>query len=367
MSRPLPILQPTDLSPEGGGASAVGGEGGLSQPGPTGAGKDAPLPLEAHAETNALVPEEAREKLAVLRQELASVVPEEAREKLAVLRQELASVVPEEAREKLGILRHTLASLVPDGVLVAFSGGMDSAFLLWAAAGAGPPEGGRVVALTTISESTPERDKGDALAFAEPLAVEHVWRESRELSSPAYARNDLERCYHCKTELFRIAGEVAEELGLRWLLYGYNASDRFDFRPGHRAAEKAGVLTPLAGAGLTKGEIRFLMEEEGLPLSGKPASPCLSSRVMTGVAITPQRLKDVEAMEKMLRDAGITTLRVRVCRDADARPFLRVEVGPEEMDKVLLCREALHREGIRRGYRWVTLDLGGYRTGGGVS
>jgi pyridinium-3,5-biscarboxylic acid mononucleotide sulfurtransferase len=329
MSRTLPILQPTALSPEGGGASAVGGEGGLSQPGPTGAGKGAPVPLEAHAEPNA--------------------------------------VLPEEAREKLGILRQTLASLVPDGVLVAFSGGMDSAFLLWAAAGAGPPEGGRVVALTTTSESTPERDKEDALAFAEPLGVEHVWRESRELSSPEYARNDLERCYHCKTELFRIAGEVAEELGLRWLLYGYNASDRFDFRPGHRAAEKAGALTPLAGAGLTKGEIRFLMEDEGLPLSGKPASPCLSSRVMTGVGITPQRLRDVEEMEEMLRAEGVSTLRARVCRDADERFFLRLEVSPEEMEKVLAFGETLHREGTRRGYRWVTLDLGGYRTGGGVS
>jgi pyridinium-3,5-biscarboxylic acid mononucleotide sulfurtransferase len=270
-------------------------------------------------------------------------------------------------REKAEALQALLAPLVREGVLVAFSGGLDSAFLLWAAAGAGAREGGRVVALTTTSGSTPERDKEDALAFAEPLAVEHVWRESRELSSPDYARNDLERCYHCKTELFRIAGEVAGEMGLRWLLYGYNASDRFDVRPGHRAAEQAGALTPLADAGLTKEEIRFLMEEAGLPLSGKPASPCLSSRVMTGVEITPQRLRDVQEMEELLRKAGVATLRVRVCRDSDDRFFLRVEVGPEEMEKVLRSREALHREGIRRGYRWVTLDLGGYRMGGGVS
>lgn len=274
---------------------------------------------------------------------------------------------PDVAHAKMDALRRRLAPLVREGVLVAFSGGLDSAFLLWAAGQVGEGEGGRVVALTTTSESTPSRDKEDALAFTRSLGVEHIWRESRELSIPEYARNDLERCYHCKIELFRIAGEVAEEVGLRWLLYGYNASDRHDFRPGHRAAEQAGALTPLADAGLTKPEIRFLMEEAGLPLSGKPASPCLSSRVMTGIEITPRRLRDVEEMEGILRDAGVSTLRVRVCRDDAGRFFLRVEVAPEEMERVLGCGESLHREGTRRGYRWVTLDLGGYRTGGGVS
>lgn len=278
------------------------------------------------------------------------------------------SLDPGVANSKLVALRCALAPLVREGVLVAFSGGLDSAFLLWAAGQAArQEEGGRMVALTTTSESTPSRDKEDAQTFARSLGVEHVWRESREMSLPDYARNDPERCYHCKTELFRIAREVAAEKELRWLLYGYNASDRHDVRPGHRAAEQAGALTPLAEAGLTKPEIRFLMEQAGLPLSGKPASPCLSSRVMTGVEITPQRLRDVEEMEEILRAAGISTLRVRVCRDADDRSFLRIEVAPEEMEKVLGCGQALHREGTRRGYRWVTLDLGGYRTGGGTS
>jgi uncharacterized protein len=109
------------------------------------------------------------------------------------------------------------------------------------------------------------------------------------------------------------------------------------------------------------------MREAGLPLSGKPASPCLSSRIMTGIEITPERLKDVEELEMILRRTGVSTLRVRVCREVDQSFFLRVEVPPEEMEKVLRCREELQREGTRRGYRWVTLDLGGYRTGGGVS
>ena len=180
-------------------------------------------------------------------------------------------------------------------------------------------------------------------------------------------RNDPERCFHCKTELFRIAGAVSSQEGLRWLLYGYNASDHGDHRPGHRAAEEAGVLSPLSEVGLNKGEIRFLMEEAGLPLSRKAASPCLSSRIMTGVEITPERLRHVEEMESILREAGVETLRVRVCRNDDATLFLRVEVAPEEMELVLDCRAELQDAGTTRGYRWVTLDLGGYRTGGGVS
>jgi uncharacterized protein len=223
------------------------------------------------------------------------------------------------------------------------------------------------VALTTTSPSTPARDKEDARQFGELVRAEHLWLESREMFDPKYARNDRERCYHCKTELFRIAEEVAREQDLRWLLYGYNASDRGDDRPGQRAAQEVGVLTPLAQVGLTKPEIRFLMGEAGLPLSGKPASPCLSSRIMTGIEITPERLRDVEELEEILRKEGVSTLRVRVCRDEAGSFFLRVEVPPQEMERVLGCREELQRLGSDKGYRWVTLDLGGYRMGGGVS
>lgn len=271
------------------------------------------------------------------------------------------------AGEKLAALEEALSHKIPDGVLVAFSGGVDSAFLLWAAEGVRKRSGGRVLALTTTSPSTPEGDKEDAATFSRTLGVEHVWKESDEVSLPEYVRNDRDRCYHCKTELFRIAGEVAADQGIRWILYGYNASDTRDDRPGHRAAMEAGALTPLADASLEKQEIRYLMQRAGLPLSGKPASPCLSSRVMTGIEITPARLRDVEELEHILRDAGISTLRVRICEDDRGSLFLRVEVLPEEMPSVLACREELHKEGARRGYRWVTLDLGGYRTGGGVS
>ncbi len=271
------------------------------------------------------------------------------------------------AEEKFSALKRSLSDKVTDGALVAFSGGMDSAFLLWAASEVSAQVGGRVVALTTTSPSTPSRDRKDALEFTERLEIQHVWEESLEMELQAYSLNDRERCYHCKTELFRIAGLTQAKSGLRWVLYGYNASDRGDDRPGHRAALEAGALTPLADADLSKAEIDFLMKENGLPLSGKPASPCLSSRVMTGIEITPERLADVEGLEEILRSAGANTVRVRVCREEDASFFLRVEASPEDMNVVLSCREELQAEGVRRGYRWVTLDLGGYRTGGGVS
>ena len=271
------------------------------------------------------------------------------------------------AERKQVLLSDLLAPLVAEGALVAFSGGMDSAFLLWAASRLQGDGLGRVMALTTTSPSLPARDRVDAEDFSRLLKVEHRWEESRETLIPDYARNDRERCYHCKTELFRIAREVADECGLSWVLYGYNASDHADDRPGHKAALEAEASTPLSDAGLTKPEIRYLMEKAGLPLSTKPASPCLSSRIMTGIEITPHRLRDVDEMEGILRRGGVSSMRVRICRDEGGAFFLRVESPPEEMQKVLACREALHEEGTSRGYRWVTLDLGGYRTGGGVS
>lgn len=269
------------------------------------------------------------------------------------------------AEEKLASLLAALRAYLAEGAVVAFSGGVDSAFLLWAAAQAREP-GSRLVALTTVSASTPEPDLEDARAFAAHLGVDLLCVESRELDRAEYRRNDAERCYHCKTDLFEIAGRVAAERGLGWILYGYTASDRGDVRPGHRAAAEAGVQSPLADAGLGKPEIRELMREHAPALADKPSSPCLSSRIMTGVAVDPGRLGDVAALEAILRDAGIRVCRARIC-EADDALFVRIEVDPAEMDKVLACRAALEREGRARGYRWVTLDLGGYRTGGGTA
>jgi uncharacterized protein len=267
-------------------------------------------------------------------------------------------------RPKLERLLAALERLVPDGLIVAFSGGVDSAFLLWAAQQARHRVGGRVLALTTVSESLSTVDQEDAVQFADDLQVEHVVEHGSETSLPEYVRNDETRCYHCKSELFETAGRIGEHRGLRWIAYGYTVSDRGDFRPGHRAAIERGVLSPLADAKLTKADIRTLMRMHGLDLSEKAGSPCLSSRVMTGLEITPQRLHDVEAIEAILRNGGLGVFRVRVCGEAK-QCFLRVEVEPEGMSKVLTLREELVREGNARGYRWVTLDLAGYRTGGG--
>jgi uncharacterized protein len=265
--------------------------------------------------------------------------------------------------DKHAALRQNLRERLAGGLVVAFSGGVDSAFLLWAAERERRANGGQLIALTTVSASLAGAEKADAEKFAQDLGVRHLWRESGEISNPAYLVNDANRCYHCKTELFRLARETAQELNYQWLAYGYNASDRSDYRPGHRAAQENEILAPLDEAGLTKEDIRQLMRENGLELADKPASPCLSSRLMTGVAITPRKLEEIEELEKLLRDGGLRVFRARAHEDGPNK-FLRVEVALNELDAFLKLREQFVAAGQLRGYRWVTLDLAGYRTGG---
>ena len=272
--------------------------------------------------------------------------------------------VPHEVLGKFETLRARLGELLSEGLIIAFSGGVDSAFLLWAAEHVRREKGGRLLALTAVSDSMAKVERDDALRFAHDLGVEHSWEESLELSQPQYAVNDGERCYYCKSELFRIGHDVAEKRGYRWLAYGYNASDRGDTRPGHRAALENEVVAPLSESELSKNEIRILMRAHGLPLSEKAASPCLSSRLMTGVAVTPQKLRDVEEMERVLRAGGVEVFRVRL-HEEGTRKFLRIEVASDEMSRALNVREQLVSEGRARGYHWITLDLAGYRTGGG--
>ncbi len=256
-------------------------------------------------------------------------------------------------------LRARLAPLVSRGMLVAFSGGVDSALLLHAARSAG----GRVTALTTVSASMPLNDLLDARAFCRRLGVPHLERTTHELQNPLYVANSGDRCYHCKHELFDLAREVADAEGLAHVLYGYTASDYGDDRPGHRAAVEHGVLFPLADAGLRKRDIRALMEHFNLPLADKPSSPCLASRIGRGVTVTKEHLRAVAALEDILRAAGLKVFRVRV-NGSEEQNFIRVECSPEEMGRVLGVSARLEAEGRRRGYRWVTLDLGGYRMGG---
>jgi uncharacterized protein len=272
----------------------------------------------------------------------------------------------ESVERKFSALRSLLKGYLKEGAVIAFSGGVDSAFLLWASERVRKECGGSLVALTALSPSLSKVDREDAVHFARNLGVDHVLEESGEVSSPEYRRNDRNRCYYCKTELFRIARDIAEQKDFRWILYGYNSSDRADFRPGHQAALENNIQSPLYDADLSKEEIRSIMRRNNLELSEKPASPCLSSRIMTGIAISPQRLNDIEALESMLKQHGMRIFRVRLCgKEPDC--FVRIEVAQEEMDEVLKVRDQLVREGRQRGYRWVTLDLEGYKMGGGAT
>ncbi|MEW6056881.1 MAG: ATP-dependent sacrificial sulfur transferase LarE [Bdellovibrionota bacterium] len=273
--------------------------------------------------------------------------------------------IPADVFEKFENLRRALATRLPEGLIVAFSGGVDSAFLLWAAEQVRRQSGGRLLALTAVSESMAQVEKDDAKRFAQGLQVEHVWQTSHETSNPQYIANDESRCYHCKAELFKIARDAALEGKYRWLAYGYNASDRGDVRPGHQAALEYEVLSPLAEAELAKEDIRILMRAHQLELAEKPASPCLSSRLMRGVAVSAEKLKDVEELEALLRDRGLRIFRVRL-HEEGAQRFLRLEVAPDELEKALELRDDFVLEGRSRGYKWVTLDLAGYRMGGGA-
>jgi uncharacterized protein len=276
-----------------------------------------------------------------------------------------SAVLPETLQAKYLALRSLLRARLPDGLIVAYSGGVDSAFLLWVAEHERRESGGRLLAVTAVSASLAQVERADAARFATSLGVDHRWEESGELANPDYARNDLSRCYHCKMELFRLSHSLAARLGYGAIAYGYNASDRGDFRPGHKAATENGILAPLDETELTKDDIRALMRTLGIPFSDKPASPCLSSRLMTGVAVTPQKLRDVEDFEAILRRAGLGVFRVRLHEHPGGK-WLRIEVAAAEIARVLDVRQELNQTAQDRGYAWMTLDLAGYRTGGGT-
>ena len=265
---------------------------------------------------------------------------------------------------KYGNLRTALRQYLRDGLLIAFSGGVDSAFLVWAAEQESLNGGGRLVALTTSSDSLATAEREDAEKFIRTYNIPHIWSESREFDDEAYLANDLSRCYQCKTELFRICGEVAGERGLKTIAYGFNASDVGDTRPGHRAAVENGIVSPLADSELTKTDIRELMRANGLDLADKPASPCLSSRIVTGVSITSEKVRAVDRLETMLREHGLSVFRVRVHEVNGAR-FARLEVAPDEMERAFALRHEFSAAARDLGFRWVTLDLEGYKTGGG--
>jgi len=241
--------------------------------------------------------------------------------------------------------------------MVAYSGGVDSAFL---AATAHRILGGKMLAVLADSPSLARRDMEQASAFAHLLDMPLRILNTEELDRPEYARNDANRCFHCKDELFATMASLGAQLGHTHIAYGMNADDTRDYRPGQRAAEQHAVLAPLADAGLTKLEIRTLAKAAGYSLWDRPAAPCLSSRVEYGRTVTREVLEQVERAEESLRQLGFRELRVRHHGELARVEIARAEL-PRALDLVTL--DAISAALKQAGFQYVTLDCTGFRSG----
>lgn len=259
------------------------------------------------------------------------------------------------ASSKLNALEDHLRSL--GSVMVAYSGGVDSAFL---AATAHRVLGDGMLAVLADSPSLARRDMEQAKSFAASHGIPLRVIRTEELEKPEYQRNDADRCFHCKTELFDSMRKLGAELGFRQIAYGMNADDRRDYRPGQRAAEQHEVLAPLAEAGLTKAEIRALAKEAGYELWDRPAAPCLSSRVEYGRQVTREVLEQVERGEESLRQLGFREFRVRHHGE-----LARVEISRAEMNRALSLEmmDRISAELRKAGFKYVALDCSGFRSG----
>jgi pyridinium-3,5-biscarboxylic acid mononucleotide sulfurtransferase len=238
--------------------------------------------------------------------------------------------------------------------VVAYSGGVDSSYL---ASAAHEILGNKSLAVTAVSPSLARRELHAARSLALKLGWNHEIVGTHELSRDDYARNDHDRCYWCKTELFEVLGPIARERAAT-VLVGTNVDDLGDHRPGSVAADEHGVRAPLVEAGLTKAEVRELAAAAGLPTADKPASPCLSSRIAYGVPVTPERLRRIDRAEDILMALGFGTLRVR-----DHGDLARIEVSPAEVDRVTALKDVLVPELRGLGWQYVTVDLEGFRSG----
>ncbi|MEW6430694.1 MAG: ATP-dependent sacrificial sulfur transferase LarE [Myxococcota bacterium] len=256
---------------------------------------------------------------------------------------------------RLAALRAKVRGL--GSALVAFSGGVDSTFLLKIAV---EELGEQAVALTALSASVPPDEREEAEALARKIGARHLLVESKELDDPRYAANPSNRCYFCKDELFTLTEAKRAELGLAAVLDGFNADDQKDHRPGHQAAREHRVVSPLAEAGLTKNEIRAWSHRLGLPTWNKPQMPCLASRLPYGTQVTVERLNKVGAAEKAVRALGFVNFRVRYHGEV-----ARLELAAEELPRMLDvdARAAVCAAIKAAGFVFVAVDLEPFRSG----
>ena len=267
----------------------------------------------------------------------------------------IANPISPELKEKHAALQQDLAAR--DSLLVAYSGGTDSAYLAFVAH---QVLGAHMLAVIADSASLPRAELAAALAFARQHSIPTETLSTNELANPNYQRNDAQRCFHCKDELFAQMEALRAQRGFAHIAYGRNLDDDGDFRPGQRAAAMHHAVAPLAEAGLRKAEIRALARAAGLSLADKPASACLSSRIEYGRAVTAEALAQVEAAEAALHALGFTQLRVRHHGE-----LARIEFTRDELPGALSLEifDRISRELRALGFRYITLDLEGFRSG----
>jgi uncharacterized protein len=259
----------------------------------------------------------------------------------------------------LGAKQQKLFSILNElgRVIVAYSGGTDSAYLAWAAH---QVLGANAIAITADSASIPESHKRDAEDFVHRFGIAHEYIETHEFDNPDYVQNDQNRCFHCKDELFTELEQVGRSRGIPNIIYGVNQDDLGDYRPGQKAATLHEVKAPLVEAGLTKAEIRELSHRAGLPTWDRPASACLSSRIPYGTPVTIETVKTVEKGEEEIKALGFRQFRVRFHGE-----LVRIEIAKDELSRALTPEMAARFTAIFKqlGFKYVTLDLEGYRQG----